>query len=247
MSRRLLAAWPVLAATVFVTIAPTAHAGGPYEGWRGQPASQPSYAGAYGSNRRPLDGSYRAASSVPIWSGLYVGGHLGGGWGNVVPNGIATSGIATNGVVGGVHAGFNFQQDRFVAGVEVDWTLTDASGSASYAGGVSAATDLNWLSSARLRMGYAFDNVLLYGTGGLAMADLNIRTTALGVTSNTSEIMTGYVLGAGVEMKFAPNVSARLEALHYRFGDERYGTSAGVLNVDKDITTVRAGLSLHLN
>jgi len=245
MSRLARAAAQAATAALIVSASPhVASAGSPYDGWRGQSAA-PSYAGGP-YNRRPLDGSYRAAPA-PIWSGLYVGGNFGYDWGGTTPNGISTDRIKGSGALGGLHAGYNFQFDRFVTGFEVDLSFGNESGSAVYANGVSAASELNWLSSARLRAGYSFDSLMLYATGGVAFADLNIRTAAGGVTSNTSEVMTGWVLGAGVETKLTQNISARLEALHYRFGDERFGTSAGVLSVDKDITTVRAGLSLHLN
>jgi outer membrane immunogenic protein len=234
----------LLAAILTTTTAP-AFAGSPYDGWRGQRAAEPAYVGH--SNRRPLDGSYRYTSAPPIWAGLYAGGHLGGSWGDVTPKGLSAVPIATSGLAGGLHAGYNFQLDRFVAGFEADIDWTGVDGSALYAGGASAAPELGWLSSARMRLGYAFDNVLIYATGGFAFADLNVRTTALGITSNTSEIMTGYAIGAGIEMKLSHNISGRIEALHYGFSDERFGTSAGVLSLDTDITTVRAGLSLHLN
>lgn len=234
----------ILAAAIAAQASPAA-AGSPYEGWR--TSSYPAYVGRGYGDRRPLDGSYRAGPPAPIWQGLYVGGHLGGGWGGVTLKGLSSDSIDASGFAGGIHAGYNVQFDRWVGGFEVDASWTNAGGSATYPGGISASTEVDWLSSARLRLGYSFDKVLLYATGGVAFADLNVRTTALGVTSSTSEIVSGWTLGAGLEMKFTPNVSARLEALHYRFGDERFGTSAGVLSVDKDITTVRAGLSLHLN
>lgn len=247
MPRLARATAAALSAAAFAAASTTpAVSGSPYNGWRGQSATpSPSYVGH--PSRRPLDGSYRYGTAPAIWSGLYAGGHLGGGWGDLTPNGLSTAEIATSGFAGGLHAGYNFQLDRLVAGFEVDVDWTNVGGSASFPAGVSAASELDWLSTARLRLGYSFDNVLIYATGGFAFADLNLRTTALGVTSNTSEILTGYAIGGGVEMKLTGNISGRIEALHYGFDGERFGTSASVLSVDQGITTVRAGLSLHLN
>jgi hypothetical protein len=48
-------------------------------------------------------------------------------------------------------------------------------------------------------------------------------------------------------MAIAPNLSGRIEALHYDFGADRMDFSGTSTKVDSDVTTVRAGLTLHLN
>jgi outer membrane immunogenic protein len=91
-------------------------------------------------------------SPIPIafnWSGFYIGGH--GGWG-------FGTGAFTDGFVVGGQVGVNWQWNSFVLGAEgdgsfVDWDATDAVG------------------TARLRGGLAFDRFLVYGTGGAAFGD----------------------------------------------------------------------------
>jgi opacity protein-like surface antigen len=65
------------------------------------------------------------------WSGLYVGGHLGHLWGrtHVEDNGeIAERNARTDGVVGGVMLGYNWQIQRLVFGLEGDFGWTNAHG-----------------------------------------------------------------------------------------------------------------------
>jgi outer membrane immunogenic protein len=91
-------------------------------------------------------------SPTPIafnWSGFYLGGHGGWGWG---------SGAFADGFVIGGQIGANWQFNNFVVGAEgdgswVDWNGTDAVG------------------TARLRGGIGFDRFLVYGTGGVALQD----------------------------------------------------------------------------
>src|SRR5713101_802845 len=65
------------------------------------------------------------------WSGFYIGGHIGYLWGKtrVVDDGILTEpGAPTNGVIGGVLAGYNWQSGPLVLGIEGDIGWTNAVG-----------------------------------------------------------------------------------------------------------------------
>ena len=115
-----------------------------------------------------------------------------------------------------------------------------------FAAGATEA-DHDWLSSARARLGYAFGDALVYGTAGIGYGGLSVASIAPGLTERISTTQFGYVVGAGVEMKFTAMISGRLEALHYGFGQKDFAFSGGSGRVDADVTTVRAGLSLHLN
>jgi len=70
-----------------------------------------------------------AATPVPFsWTGFFIGGHIGGGWGKKTwidlgdDNSDNTS-YNVSGVLGGVQAGFNYQIASLVAGVEGDFSL----------------------------------------------------------------------------------------------------------------------------
>jgi opacity protein-like surface antigen len=143
------------------------------------------------------------ASPAWSWSGLYVGGHIGGGWswkqwqnadgwfGPTGPFGgafspfISEGGGGGGGVAGG-QIGYNVQAASWVFGLEVDASWADIDGTARCA----AAT---FLCNARVdslgtiagRLGYAgIDRLLLYMKGGAAWAHDKFRMSAPPLLNN---------------------------------------------------------------
>jgi opacity protein-like surface antigen len=183
------------------------------------------------------------------WSGFYVGGHAGYGWGRD-PTSVSTfssgglggadpillTGVNSNGYVAGFQAGANWQKGAFVGGLEIDLSATGIKGSTANIDVDGDETETNtdkfdMLGSARARFGYlALPNVLLYGTGGLASTRLSQTfldvTTAGAVNGGTSPVWKfGWVAGAGAEtILWNSNWLLRVEYLHYDFGDA--GSSA---------------------
>lgn len=196
------------------------------------------------------------------WGGAYIGAHLGGGWG-ALDDGSST--IKTNGFIGGVHAGYNLQNGNIVYGIEGDFAWANGEGSQSSSGGgcvivqrvcrpFATTTDvraqLDWLASIRGRLGFAIGNALIYGTGGIAWAHSELKVVATGVGAGSwsdSGTHTGWVAGGGAEFKLTPNLSVRLEALHYRLGDVDFYVAGSGIPLDLDVTAVRAGLTFHFN
>ena len=114
------------------------------------------------------------------WSGFYFGGHLGWNWSDFQTNNAVTGRFNTrdNGVTGGVHAGYNYMlTPEFLLGAEADFSLTDIEKSRTVAG-VNYKTSSDWNGTVRARAGWAFDRFLVFGTAGLAIAD--IEATANG-------------------------------------------------------------------
>jgi outer membrane immunogenic protein len=173
------------------------------------------------------------------WSGFYAGINGGWNWGNSDWT-VATPGHDIDGGLIGLHAGYNFQWNSVVYGIEADIDFADIDG-ASPCGGTICTTTINTLGSIRGRLGYAWENTQLYGTGGLALAGADF--TAPAFTDSTT--LTGGVIGGGLEYRFSESLSARAEALYYIFADKNIG--GGLDNVDVDATTVRAGVSYHFN
>jgi outer membrane immunogenic protein len=64
---------------------------------------------------------------------------------------------------------------------------------------------------------------LFYAKGGFAWLDSSVRATATvdGATFNhdTSNTLTGYVIGTGFEYMISPNWTAKIEYLHFDFGN----------------------------
>jgi len=183
------------------------------------------------------------ATYVPVappvynWGGIYIGANAGGSWFSQSNStftwslGGTSSGQSFNdsGFAAGGQLGANFQSGQFVFGIEGDAdylsnkasvsTATDFSG---LAGSSNTHTyTLDFLSTVRGRLGFAWDRALIYGTGGLAMADYQIQRTQTGTgglapagnSQTVSDFRLGWAAGAGVEYAFSDMVTARVEYL----------------------------------
>ena len=144
------------------------------------------------------------------WAGPYIGGTLGYAWGSVANNPTKPSGF-----VGGVQAGHNWQQidSPWVFGLEGDIQATGADDTFA-----PWKFSNPWFGTVRGRVGYTFNNVLFFGTGGLAFGEL--RATTFGVTE--SHTNAGWTLGAGAEMAFAPHWSAKVEYLYVDLANSNF-------------------------
>jgi outer membrane immunogenic protein len=144
---------------------------------------------------------------------------------------VTTSSLSSASVIGGVKVGYDYQWARVVLGVvgEFDWTHLNSSTQRTEAdpnfSSVGVASErIDWLASARLRAGWAFDNVLFYATGGVAWTKINASasfTETIGPELASPEISstkTGAVAGGGFEYRFTPNLSFVGELLWYDFG-----------------------------
>lgn len=185
-------------------------------------------------------------SRPALWDGLYFGGHLGGVIPEIAIKSLGSANVTDSGLSGGVHAGYNYSFGSWVAGMEFDATWTGADGSKPF-GGASAGASLDFMASARARLGYAWDNWLVYGTAGFAAASIDARTTVGGVSSSNDDWQYGWVAGGGVGYKVHPRMSVRVEALYYDFGSDTKSFATGTSKVDADATEVRAGLTFHFN
>ncbi|MDT2021744.1 porin family protein [Methylocella sp. CPCC 101449] len=189
----------------------------------------------------------RAAPPAPVyvapiftWTGFYVGAQVGGGWGRTEFGGLTYN---ANGVVGGLHAGYNLQFGSIVAGVEGDIEATSLKGSTTI--GINTfKTTVPWQGSLRARLGVGFDRALIYVTGGVAFAGLKHEVFIPPFALSNQSTRTGWTLGGGVEYAFSPTWSIRAE---YRYTDYgRYTASFfpfGAANTRFKENAVRVGLS----
>ncbi|MDA9423910.1 MULTISPECIES: outer membrane protein [Bradyrhizobium] len=161
------------------------------------------------------------------WAGPYLGGNIGYEWGSVDNNPSKPSGF-----VGGVQAGYNFQNGPWVFGVEGD--IQAAGADDTFAPWKFSNP---WFGTLRGRAGYAFSNVLFYGTAGLAFGELRGQT--FGWTE--SHTTAGWTIGAGAEVGLAPNWSAKLEYLYIDLSTSQFAIT-GVSN-GYSASVVRAGVN----
>ena len=96
-----------------------------------------------------------------------------------------------------------------------------------------------WFGTVRGRAGYAFSNILFYGTGGLAFGELRGETFGL----SESHTSAGWTAGVGAEFGFAQNWSAKIEYLYVDLANSNF-TITGVSNGYR-FGLVRAGVNYH--
>ncbi|AZV18414.1 outer membrane protein [Mesorhizobium sp. M7A.F.Ce.TU.012.03.2.1] len=188
------------------------------------------------------------------WSGYYVGAQLGYNWGHVdshdvnIDDGSSDWADAwkSDGVIGGIHAGYNQAFNSIVLGVEADLEASGAGGSvdSAYAGNIKTKIDVQ--GSLRARLGYAVGPALLYGTGGLAVAHFDTKYDDGTTTDSSSNTKAGWTVGAGIEYAFAQNWTTRVEYRYSDFGtfsDNPATDSSWLYPTDVTTQTVRFGVS----
>ena len=176
------------------------------------------------------------------WTGLYIGVNGGGGWGRSRWDASGISNNLSGGLVGGT-AGYNWQFGRTVLGIEgdLDWARLQGTGNSALCPAGCTTSD-TWLSTVRGRLGYSFDRVMPYVTGGLAMGDIRATTPGFAGASNTN---AGWTIGGGVEVALPGNWSAKAEYLHVDLGQFSCGANCGLPgdNVSMHDNIVRAGVN----
>jgi outer membrane immunogenic protein len=154
------------------------------------------------------------------WTGFYLGANIGGAWanGHLDDNFTGASfGFDNAGFIGGGQAGFNYQINNFVFGVEGDIDGTTMSktgvGVLTPIGTLQGHDSTDWIATLTGRVGIAWDRWLWYAKGGGAWLQESATLTNLttGVSAGNSTTLDGWTAGVGVEWAFYDNWSAKLE------------------------------------
>ena len=162
---------------------------------------------------------------VYSWTGLYIGGQLGGAWSSANWTD-PVSGLGDNptasAFMGGGQIGYNYQTGPWVLGIEADITGTNLSASNTDAAGFTHSTNTFWTSTVTGRLGYAWNRVLVYGKGGVAFANEgNTVTGPIGASISTgASTQTGWTAGGGIEYALDRNWSVRGEYDYMGFGSQ---------------------------
>jgi outer membrane immunogenic protein len=222
------------------------------------------------------------------WAGFYVGVNAGYAWGHTdvnyippgAPNGFipvdviiygagASQQLTDRGFTGGVQAGYNYLFNRVLAGIEADFGYLNRSGNftGTFVGvwgtqNVNISDKSGWLTSVRGRLGMTFDQILVYGTGGVAFTNAGVNignnwNPAIGLrdaSASVSNTRAGWVVGGGLEYGIQPNWSIKAEYLRMKFTND--GTTVTTLgmsnaaanvshqyNVDMTVNIARIGLN----
>jgi outer membrane immunogenic protein len=223
------------------------------------------------------------------WAGPYFGVNIGGQWTNdnisTTTTGLSAAPVeaasidslspgtlSSSGAIGGMQAGYNWQFDSAVVGLEVDFDGATANGNRSVSGfaGAPPGTAListvkqpMFITTVRPRVGWAFDHVMVYATAGYAFATYqvvdqftqfqNVQTGGglLPVQSDVTGKLSGWTAGTGVEYAFYKGMSLKLEYLYVGLGKFDSSPIPGPVpsnavvhhNVSDNI--VRLGLNFH--
>jgi outer membrane immunogenic protein len=194
---------------------------------------------AFSANAADLyaGGGYKDYAPAAVWSGFYFGGNLGYGWGasgqlactgtNCVP---AFGGVSPSGWFGGVQGGYNWQRigSPFVLGVETDIQASTILGQGADTSGAAYKSRLQALGTVRGRAGYAMDRALVYFTGGLAYGSVDNEASGAALVNNQNSVVTGYVLGGGLEYKVKRDLSVKVEYQYVNLGKNDPVDGAGV-------------------
>jgi outer membrane immunogenic protein len=197
------------------------------------------------------------------WEGGYIGGHIGIARLNTTCSPLGyeddyTCGYEsgtnnnTTGMLGGVQAGYNFQNGNVVFGAVADWAWTTLNHTTSLShGSYSFQSSVDWLASFRGKMGLAVGNTDVYITGGPALGQLHAKSTASdeGVYSQFNGTQVGWAAGLGVEHKINQHWSVNAEFLYYDLGnvtgDSNYHSETYQHNFSFEIMEARAGFNYH--
>jgi outer membrane immunogenic protein len=190
-----------------------------------------------------INASAHAQETRPaLWSGAYVGLHVGGNSGKIDSADIDTAPLNTvSGAIGGVHAGYSLQSGSVVFGIEADADASAANNEVLTPGGTKLELANTFLGSVRGRIGIASGAALFYGTGGLAYATNKIVMSRGGLRLSIDDSQTGYVLGLGIDYAFSDRLSGRVEGLHYSFDDVFKELAGSGVNFEANV--IRSGLS----
>ncbi|MGH9818898.1 MAG: outer membrane protein [Pyrinomonadaceae bacterium] len=195
------------------------------------PTPKPTWTGFY-------VGGYVGGTSVKATASTSTTFTTGGYFAVDSPAAISTVGtqqLSRSGFSGGGQVGYNHQSGRFVIGAEADFGVTGggtitATGSGIYpcctTTGFTITQSLKskWLMTARPRAGYIWHGILIYGTGGLAVTDLNYQAVftdtfaAAAENGGVNKIRIGWTGGGGAGYKLGKKWSVKAEYLFADFG-----------------------------
>lgn len=214
----------------------------------------------------------RMVAPIAIWSGLYIGGTVGFGTGDtsdrldietdefdldlgigpILDESIADpleaflgNDYDMDGAIYGGFIGYNWQMNNAVFGIEAGLNGTDFDGHTNCAIIADCKRELDYYATVTGRLGYAVNNLMFYGFGGVAWGDVKSEVTVAGASvddlvsdftggeysSSLDESQThvGWTAGVGIEFAFSERFVAGVEYAHIDLGEESYTTFSDVI------------------
>lgn len=200
------------------------------------------------------------------WTGAYVGVNAGVAWNNTeISNNLVSKAAQADVTIhdvngdqaaftGGAMLGYNYQINQLVLGAEADFNYLGFSQDDTRnfiidsEGRINDTTDkisfdANWYGTVRARLGFAVDNVLLYGTGGLAYGHMSLDQSfvasrpdqVLRVDGSADSVNVGWTVGAGAEYGL-DRWSLGVEYLYADLGSADWETNTAISVHNRDVT-----------
>jgi outer membrane immunogenic protein len=196
------------------------------------------------------------------WTGFYIGGNIGGAfdtadlaldlgglWDTSLPN---TRDVATElgsrdldaiGLIAGGFFGYNHQWNNWVLGLEAAVNYLDLSdsfnsglqfvgGDGGNVVGLQQSYETHYLVTLAPRIGYAWNRLLLYATGGVAFGEIRFSQQLVELDNgmqqvgSSDDIEVGWTVGTGAEYCLTQHWRARLEYRYTDLGCADFSTSA---------------------
>jgi outer membrane immunogenic protein len=199
-----------------------------------------------------LDGAFGEPVNTDAPANAFSPGFCGGPSDGLSPGGCPDDEGAAD---FGLRAGYDWGIGDWVIGGVADLSFSDVDDSVSaFSIGPARYTmtrELNWLLSARLRGGYVLpsNNVLIYGTGGIAWADMDHTVSSTDTQTTFAERgddrVTGLQLGVGVEINVGRNWRVAGEFLHTNLNDDDYRSRASGASPNPFVLVNPAGTDLR--
>lgn len=199
------------------------------------------------------------------WSGFYIGGQIGGTWGSTdwtqtnvndfSPASGSASSFDTGGFIGGIIGGANIQSDRWVFGIELsfDGTTASKSSASNLIAGDTFKTQMNWLTTITGRVGYTWNNWLVFARGGWAGGEFKQSLSGGGVVASHESFVDGWTVGGGFDLMALPGfvVGLTYDYVTLNHGTEVMGcpscvVATPILESDTTFSTIMARASYFI-
>lgn len=188
------------------------------------------------------------------WTGGYIGvnaGYAGGKFKttfDVYDDYDDSFSLSSNasGFIGGVQAGYNWQMDKMILGLETDFQASGLKSDSDIDNQINLGTKINWFGTTRARIGYTpIDRFMVYATGGVAYGKVKTFVSTPDYYSSQSDTKVGYTVGAGAEYAITNNVTMKTEYLYTDLGKLKIEDDAGFRfgEAKSAFHTVRVGLN----
>jgi outer membrane immunogenic protein len=196
-----------------------------------------------------------ASSLIPVvahadaadWAGTYIGLHAGYAMNNDIElepaGGTASDSFDMTGYVAGGQIGYNWAPGGMVLGVEADAAAADVNGDAPCANpAASCGAKMDQLFSIQGHAGIPLNKFLLYGSAGVAYAQLKATVKSPGGGDNSdSNFQTGWLVGLGGSMLFNNHWNGLIEVQYADFGSNDYTLAGSTVSVDSKFVILKAG------